>query len=105
MAPRLIDVPDLVGGAAALVFDKDGTLLDLDSRWVAFFTALTDTAGANTVKGPSLFRASTKSAAPRAAANVLKDPALTAVSTMSFFSPAMLTLAVRPINAKTIAAR
>ncbi len=42
MVPRLIDVPDLVGGAAALVFDKDGTLLDLDSRWVVFFTALTD---------------------------------------------------------------
>ncbi len=34
----------MVLDARAIVFDKDGTLLDLDSRWVAFFTGLTDRA-------------------------------------------------------------
>ncbi len=39
--------------------------------------------GANTVNGPSPFKASTRSAALSAAASVLKVPAATAVSTMS----------------------
>jgi phosphoglycolate phosphatase len=44
MIPRLVDAPRVVLDARAIVFDKDGTLLDLDSRWVAFFTGLTDRA-------------------------------------------------------------
>jgi phosphoglycolate phosphatase-like HAD superfamily hydrolase len=44
MIPRLVDAPRVVHDARAIVFDKDGTLLDLDSRWVAFFTGLTDRA-------------------------------------------------------------
>lgn len=44
MIPRLAEVPQVVKDARAFVFDKDGTLLDLDTRWVAFFTGLVDAA-------------------------------------------------------------
>ena len=58
MIPRLADVPQVVLDARAVVFDKDGTLLDLDTRWVAFFTGLVDAAletlGALSVRGEVL---------------------------------------------------
>ena len=44
MVPRLADADGVLQGSSAIVFDKDGTLLDLDSRWVAFFTGLVDRA-------------------------------------------------------------
>ncbi len=33
---------DLVAGARAVVFDKDGTLTDLDARWMPFFESFID---------------------------------------------------------------
>ena len=58
MIPRLADVPQVVLDARAVVFDKDGTLLDLDTRWVTFFTGLVDAAldtlGAPSVRGEVL---------------------------------------------------
>jgi hypothetical protein len=54
------------------MYQKDGTYLNAAST------------GANTVKGPSPFKTSTKSAAATAVTNVSNDPAATAVSTISF---------------------
>lgn len=43
----MVDVTDdrlaaVMAGAAGIVFDKDGTLVDLDTRWHPFFTDLVD---------------------------------------------------------------
>lgn len=38
--PRLAQVPQLLDGVRGIVFDKDGTLTDLDYRWFAFAQSL-----------------------------------------------------------------
>ena len=38
--PRLVDAPELLAGVRGLIFDKDGTLTDLDYRWFAFAESL-----------------------------------------------------------------
>lgn len=41
-AERSIAITDVMSGATGVVFDKDGTLIDLDARWQPFFSDLID---------------------------------------------------------------
>ena len=51
--------------------------------------------GANTVNGPALLSVLTRSAACTALTSVVNEPASTATSTMSFFEPAKVKVALK----------